>query len=173
MAKETKQERREILKSEFYSALGMAIAQWAAVEHSLYELYTKLIQTKNLISLSASYHVVIGFGTKLRMVDYAYKSQYPSYLYPDLYKEWKSLYTRIKKNSRKRNDIAHYMAIFECNEDLNINRLYLRPEIANVKAYMDKKEKNEYDVKRLRSMTPTFGRLSRDINNFRNSIPVI
>ena len=57
--------KMELEEDVFYAALGKAVTQWAAVEHNLFDLYQALIKSKNWTILSASYHVVSNFRTKL------------------------------------------------------------------------------------------------------------
>ena len=167
----TPREKQLVEEPAFYSALGQALAQWASVEHSLFELYCVAVQShkSNYAALSASYHVVSGFRTRLEMVDYALKF----FLKKDSdISKWKSLKDRARKKSRKRNHLAHFMVINHVFNDEKEESYYLSPSIVDGKAAIDcgDDEKYQYDTKKLEQLQPVFGKLAMDIKTFIRSL---
>lgn len=63
------QEEEERL--QFYAAIGEAITTWAEIEGNLFDLYARLLKSNHYQALSAAYHSVINFNSRLKMVDAA------------------------------------------------------------------------------------------------------
>lgn len=88
------------------SLLGQAIAAWTRVEEELCLVFQAALNAPHPYVARAVYYEVHSFETRLDMTDAAVRAVMP-FLKADLSGEWKSLYEKLGKAKRKRNQIAH------------------------------------------------------------------
>ena len=93
----------EQILSNFFETIGITISRWQGIENMLLALFTKLIAHRNVYGLSEAFLSIVSLRTRLEMVN----AVAVSVVTEELLTEWKSLYRRIDKCSRKRNTIAH------------------------------------------------------------------
>jgi hypothetical protein len=89
-----------------YFAVGFAMTQWQHVEQALTQLFLILLKAQNAGAASAAFASVLGFRSKLSMVDsaaFVVLGKTPSFA------EWISLNKSLGRNASKRNQIAHFM----------------------------------------------------------------
>ena len=98
----------------FYAAFGAAVATWQRVEVFVYLLFAHIIQSAHERPLSAAYHQVMNFSTRLSMLDEAVAARYAGNPETQPTAEaWEQISTRISRKSKSRNKIAHYVLYFD------------------------------------------------------------
>lgn len=90
---------------EFYEAVGRAVTVWQMVESRLLEIYVALIRPRQPFAAMASFNSVMSLNARLTMLmsaaDEALNETGAELL--------KKLISKIKKKSKQRNLLAHYM----------------------------------------------------------------
>jgi hypothetical protein len=127
----------------FYEAIGKALTNWQLVEDVLGILFSHLMSPQNgasKISATAAYHSVIGFRSRLALVDSAAIMQWHG---PRL-ATWKNLKGKIKKASEIRNHFAHFSMQETPPEDTGFH-LWLCPTAFDVRyiPYINPPQKKE------------------------------
>jgi hypothetical protein len=90
---------------EFFETYGRAMLQWQFVEANLFLIFNSLIRGRDHHIVSAAYHAVINFNSKLEMITEAIQVAFPE---TPLFTEWERLRKKISKQARNRNVLAHY-----------------------------------------------------------------
>ena len=88
-------EREE--EQEFLETLAWAITQWQYVEMELYRVFLGCIKPRNQAVVSAAFHAVINFNTRLAMTDAA--AHIALHNLPEL-DEWKKLAKQAPQSAR-------------------------------------------------------------------------
>src|SRR4051794_21112615 len=104
-------------KTEYYAALGKAIASWQSVEHTFAATYELLLNAEHFSAGLVIMEAIISFRDKMLVFDatlrLVIKTSFVDVVskqavYDDsLHKEWSKLRQKIERLSRKRNRIAH------------------------------------------------------------------
>jgi hypothetical protein len=89
-----------------YFAVGFAMTQWQHVEQALTQLFLILLKAQNAGAASAAFASVLGFRSKLNMVESA---AFVVLGKTPLFAEWTSLSKSLGRKASKRNQIAHFM----------------------------------------------------------------
>jgi hypothetical protein len=154
--------------AELYFDLGRALTQWQHVEIGVYHVFLCLTQMPNQLIASAVFFSPINFKDKLSMVDSAARFALTDTTRLD---DWEKLSGKVRKKSRKRNELAHFMSIHNgAPSDL---KSYLRPNIWDAKSamyYLKAGHLPEYSPKQLRERAQSFGRLAFALEEFAKSL---
>jgi hypothetical protein len=97
-------------EAEFRGEFARAFANWQAIEHELTYIFHFLVSAKQGIVTIAVYQSVIGFKTRIAMIDAAAHAILP--LEPKLLKKWIALREAVKRRSKRRNYLAHYDSMY-------------------------------------------------------------
>jgi hypothetical protein len=142
----------------FFETFGRAILRWQFVESGLYMIYNDVIRGKSYEQVSASFHVVTSFSTRVDMTDAA--MQYA--LSPEERREWNELRNKIKKGAQQRNVLAHYGLEYEML-DGEVKSVRLVRNMFNLR----KSVIRNYDTKNVDEMGNSFLALARELGAFR------
>jgi hypothetical protein len=112
----------------FLAAIGRAIVEWQDIEHHVFAVFRALVRpTKTQVPLSNAFHTVVVLKTKLDMIDAAAKAAL-EIEHESLYEKWRALGKKIRNQSTKRNEIAHYSMYL--HQDKNKKQSFrLRPHV--------------------------------------------
>src|SRR5438270_620164 len=93
----------------FMETLANAITQWQHVEMELFQIFAALVKSedgKNYPAVSAAFHSVVNFNTRLAMTHAAACSVLTG---GELFAIWLALHKRMSKRVKKRNALVHFM----------------------------------------------------------------
>jgi hypothetical protein len=86
----------------FYYELGLAVTQWATVEHAFQYVFTSSFKHYDL-ALADTFYSIENFRSKLQAADAAFRRN----LKPEFQTEWEALHQQLRKRSQIRNQLAH------------------------------------------------------------------
>ena len=86
----------------FYYELGLAMTQWATVEHAFQHAYTSSFKKYDM-AIAMTFYAVENFRSKLNVADTAFHLNLSS----DYYSEWAGLHAKLRKRCQARNQFAH------------------------------------------------------------------
>jgi hypothetical protein len=157
-------------RKEFTSALGLAISRWALVEMQLCRLFIEFVDAKRPEAANAAFNSIRGFRVQLEMTHVAAKLFFDAPAVEERLKEWREFRNRLIKASEKRNDLAHYMMIFEAR-DHGVRVPFLLPNIYDENYRKERTQrisnrKDAYALEDLRAAFNTFSILERDLNSW-------
>ncbi len=145
---------------EFMETLAAAITQWQPVEMSLFGVFSALLGPAHYAIASAAFHAIINFNTRLAVVDAAAHVALAGK--PEL-AEWTTLHNRMNKRSKKRNELVHFMILWQDGEEGEETPIaLLRPSIFDINADPNR----AYDVKQIGEIRASFGVLAHDLGQF-------
>jgi hypothetical protein len=98
-------------KEPIHLAVGRGIEAWSWVELNLCILLEGLLGQRRDNLIGAAFYAVVNFGSKLEMVDAVAQLT----LRGKRLRAWDALYERIRKKSKKRNEIAHFSIVLHGN----------------------------------------------------------
>jgi hypothetical protein len=151
----------------FFEHLGRAIGNWQLVEMQLFRVYARLLRCENVEVASAAFHSIIGFRVRLEMTNAAAQVA----LTGTLLDRWTSFYNRTARQSKRRNDLAHFVVIYRLGRPtIPEHGPFLEPSIFDVTRKPNPAHK-PIDAARVRAMGDAFYRLSEDLILFANSLP--
>lgn len=156
--------------TEFYAALGRAIAAWQLVEMALYELYEAAIVPRRPGAAAAAFHERQQFSSKLEATNMAVRFALldsPA----ALTKTWARLRKLANDKADHRNRFAHFQVREMFDERRRENKIVLQPQMFDVRYYAGLKKKSVYRLNEIRAATRTFARVARCLSEFRPSIP--
>jgi len=153
--------------AKLYYHLGRAITQWAHVQDSLLRVFSKLIGEVDFQIASMIFYSPSSYEVRIDIVDNVAKAVLTD---PDLLKEWNDLRDKIITKKRKRNILAHLMALHDFE---NPDKSVIRPHLFNATVINKFQNKSipSYTAKDIQGISQLFGQLSEDLRNFSQKIP--
>lgn len=150
-------------KREFDSALSRCITNWAHLETALADLFSTCLDVAMRPAAQSAFFSVVNFQSKLEMVN----ATTEFFLDEEHLGEWKSLYNRISRLSKKRNAIAHSQLWFSEEG----GEYTLGPNVADDRdLYMDpaswaKWQKKKFSTTRLNELASSFLSASKEVSS--------
>ena len=158
MPKQQNEEQEQEHVKEFLDAFARAILSWQQVEMQLFFTFKAIVAPdSDGRVVSAAYHSVVNLRTHLEMISAAAEIVLKE---NDLLKTWKTLCERIKRNSNKRNDLAHLTV--SANTSGESTKLVLIPSIFDTR----EEKYREWDAKEIAGFQSSFEKLAKDIDDF-------
>lgn len=152
---------------DFYVRLGMAVAAWQFVEHSLIHTYARIVNAKNYKALAASFHIPVSFKARLDMTNAAIEQADLPKEYPT---KWKKLYKSAGEKSKRRNEIAHSLVIFDPSKKTS-QQMFLVKSVFNPATTIKlTKQSSIITMKELEELKNGFEKLHKDIVDFDQSL---
>lgn len=149
----------------FHEALAIAITQWQNVEAELFRTFAALVRSERYATISAVFHCIINFNTRLAMTDAAAHVALASTPFLD---KWNNLHNRLGKRAKRRNELVHFMLVYEAAEPENMVP-QLQPSIFDVGrggALPNKK----YRLEEIGEFTRLFVSLGQDLHEFATAL---
>ena len=153
---------------EFFEKLGRAFREWQLVEMELFRVYARLVRCEEGAVAAAEFHDITGFRNRLRatntaaMTANAWASGTVDLI------EWNRLHDLAVKNSKTRNDFAHWTVRFRIGA--------VDPEPGGpflARSYFDPKDKGKkYEAEDLVCSTVLFASLAEGMRLFAESLPI-
>jgi hypothetical protein len=109
----------------FRNEFAQAFIHWQFVESELFKIFSYLVASSQGGALTAAFHAVINFNSKVAMTDAAGQFLLP--LRPLLLLEWNSLRNKLQRLAKRRNQIAHFQIVYETLGDADIQTPILQP----------------------------------------------
>jgi hypothetical protein len=135
--------------------LGLAITQWATVEHAFQHVYSSSFKHYDIAN-AASFYAIENFRSKLQVASAALARN----LKPEFVEEWGDLHNRLRARNTKRNALAHRRFLNRPNNKPG-RRILLIP------SGMDPNDETPaYGVKNLVLIRYAFYGLSNELLNF-------
>jgi hypothetical protein len=116
-------------QQDFMETLANAITQWQHVEMELFQIFAALVKSedgKNYVAISAAFHSVVNFNTRLEMTHAAARAV----LTAEPFNIWLGLHKRMSERVKKRNALVHFMLMGDATEGALI--WHLQPSIYDV-----------------------------------------
>lgn len=151
----------------FFVRLGMTIAAWQLVESSLVIIYVRAIRTGNWNGASAAFHVPSGFKNRLDMANEAMQR---SGLNSEWLDRWDKLYKRLSDKSKRRNELAHGMVLFNPKRR-HKDRLFVSPNVMDPSNNAREAPGEIITLTELDGMLKTFEKLGDDVSDFWQQAP--
>lgn len=157
--------KRPASRSEFLSALGLALHEWQLVEMALCSLLATTMRTPDARLAAEMFYAVQNFRDKLAMVDAAFRFTF--WRHPKLLPAWKKLMDAIRKRSSRRNAIVHAHTHEEHVGDGDISyRLGPHMRLSEIVAAEAEPQEAFIDAKQLIEAAASFNTLARRIRAF-------
>ena len=158
-------------QNQFYQALGQAVAQWGHVEHALFEVYCRFMQSPDWAIASGSFYGVVSFGAKLAITNGAAQRALKDISETT---EWTELKKDVQERSSERSRLVHRVVVTDIASDEKAGRrVYLTTPLLNVTAFMTKKDKStpgDLYLEDILAYTPKFGRLSQRLFEYAHKL---
>lgn len=124
-------------KSQFYTALGIAITNWQSVEAALGLLFWMIAGGEaSGLSANAAFHAVFSFDAKLHMTHSAVISSWLLNSQPwkdGLKAEWNALHNRLARRNSRRNTQVHFSMVVHKERKAG-HRVVLQPSALDLTA---------------------------------------
>jgi hypothetical protein len=150
----------------FYHAIGMAITQWAAVEHSLYDVLSACFEDQQSASVGVAFFSVENFRSKLQIVDNVIALRFKDVPH---FSDWIELHRRIESAAGDRNALAHQWVLIYPNEKPG-HRYSLRPWLPKLRKKAPKRQQKfppgSLFVRDIALLVGRFSTISNALMNF-------
>jgi hypothetical protein len=158
----------EVHEREFFESYGRAMLSWQSVELELFFVFHSIIRARDARYriVSAAYHAVINFNTRLEMITKSLKVALPD---ASLQEEWTKLRKKIGKRSAKRNLLAHYTLGGHVTEDSITATLALERSQYDARS----KDRQQIDLKQLAECERSFRDLTGLIRTFSSKVSAV
>ena len=148
----------------FYYELGLAMTQWAHVEHAFQHAYTSSFKKFDM-AIAMTFYAVENFRSKLSVADTAFHLNLTS----AMYEEWETLHQKLRKRSTVRNQFAHRY-VKNRPENKPGRRILLMPNNLKPLPKDNYSENRAYAVRDLALYRYAFYGLSNQLLNFADRI---
>jgi hypothetical protein len=159
--------------TEFFEAVGVALAAWQLVEDSLYLLFERAIVPQRPGAAGCGFHA-LQFKGKLLVTDAAVRFALlsaPKDDIPILTEKWTQLFDKARKCAKRRNDFAHFATFSYFDEKDKGKRLRLRPASFDSRFAAGLIERREYTLNDIRTNAESFRKFSVELTAFLAKIP--
>jgi len=156
--------RPDPLRDPIYLAVGRCLEKWSWVEENLALVLEGLVRHQKHGLLGTGFAAVRSFESKLNMVDEIAQRT----LGKRRFAGWKSLYGKLDKKYRKRNQIAHFSIVLHGRTAPLDARLHPYWGISKGKSALKNKGLTAAD---LEGRAESFTRLSSELLQFHNQLP--
>ncbi len=150
--------------AKLYYELGLAITQWAHVQDSLLRVFNKLMGEENYLLYSVIFYAPVSEKVRTDIVDNTAKVVLSD---SELFEEWEKLRRQVDEKGKKRNILAHLMALHHAEYP---EKSVLRPHLFNATILYKNKPMSSYTAKDIKNISQSFGRLSQDLEDFAQKI---
>jgi hypothetical protein len=145
---------------ESFEAYGRALLGWQYVEQELFLIFNSLVRGRDHHIVSAVYHAIASFNSKLEMITDAMQVAFPE---THLFAEWKRLRKTISDRAKNRNKLAHYMLLGHLPKKAEgAVTLRLAPSLFDVRH----KSRGKFDVKQIEAWDDSFHELTHKLDSF-------
>jgi hypothetical protein len=153
--------------SEFYCALGSAIASWQHIETSLFQIFYAAVYPKYSGPLAAAFHSTQHFNSQLSMTDAALENLFAyNVLFSALAPEWAKIKGKLNKKYQRRNALVHYQVIVEPLEPREKNKMYLDPPISDTRHLPADRPIKRYGLIHIAAIQKGFEELAHRMSSF-------
>lgn len=150
---------------DFLKTFASTLLAWQFVENNLFLVFNFLVGHKKPAVLSAVYHSISSLKLRLDIVDAAAAVVLEDTPY---LKEWKKLPERIRRNSKKRNYLAHFTLVSH-TDGKGETKVLLKPSIFRINVSVE--HDNGYDTRQLNEWRKSFDSLADDLRKFLDNLP--
>jgi hypothetical protein len=150
---------------EFLSTLASAILGWQYVEAELFFMFAALVRG-NFPAMSAAFHAVVNFNTRLEMVDQAAAVTLAS---SPLLRHWHAISARLNKRAKHRNKLVHFTLMGRPSKDPKSPvSLFISQSIFDNRV----QPRLEYDLKQIQKFEELFDESRQEIADFHAEVRV-
>lgn len=156
--------------TEFYCALGVSMSAWAFVESTLYFVFERATRPGKPGAAGSAFHALQHSNSKITATDAAVRFALLGQP-EELQHEWRTIRRKLNNRLERRNHFAHFQVFTFVEQPKREDRIILRPMFTDYRYAVGIKDRCEYRIHDILSITGSFFRVAQRLAQFLSKIP--